>query len=295
MYSRPQTSSPLLLPVVELMNPSFRFAVYGADGAKIVKPMAAYFDEKQQRLYVANTEGHTVEAFDQTGKYLFSFGSYGLEPGKLSFPYGIARTSNGDLLVAEAGNRRIQKFSTDGRYRGIFVDSVNKYNIQKPGPLLTDSKGNVYIGDLSGGKVLVFNQTGQLTRTVGGLQYPHGIAVDEKNGLLYIANSGAGEVRVYSLPNNADTPERIITGPGEGTNFGLVRGIAVDHRGQLLVVDSLSCTVRVFDAAGKYQFGFGSLGNEDDRLLYPNGISIDSFGRVYIADWGNNRVVVWVY
>lgn len=284
-----------LLSSIGLTEPKFEFALYGPNGKNLVKPMAVFFDETSQRIYVANTEGHTIEVFDHDGKYLFSFGSPGKDPGKLLFPYGITRIPNGDLLVAEAGNSRIQRFTPDGVYLGIYLDSANPYNILKPGPLLIDSKGAVYIGDLSGGKVVVLDRRGQLIRTVSGLQYPHGIAVDEKNGLLYIANSGSAEVRVCSLSNNSNIPERVIKGHNPKINFGMVRGIATDNNGRLFVVDSVACTIKVFDADGHFRFSFGEMANEDTGLLYPNGIDIDNNGRIYIADWANNRAVVWGY
>lgn len=293
--------TPKKLPVSSLLfsigitEPKFEFALYGPSGKNLVKPMAVFYDETSQHIYVANTEGHTIEVFDQAGKYLFSFGSPGKEPGKILFPYGITRIPNGDLLVAEAGNSRIQRFTPDGVYLGTYIDSANRNQVQKPGPLLIDAKGQVYIGDLSGGKVVILDRRGQLVRTITGLQYPHGIAVDEKNGLLYVANSGSAEIMVYSQSNNSNTPKRIIKGKNGTNRFGMVRGIATDDAGRLYVVDSVSCEVDVFDTDGQYRFSFGEIGNEDKGLLYPNGIHIDKYGRIYIADWANNRAVVWGY
>ena len=284
-----------LLSSVGITEPKFEFALYGPNGKNIVKPMAVFFDETSHRIYVANTEGHNIEVFDHDGQYQFSFGSPGKEPGKILFPYGIARIPNGDLLVAEAGNCRIQRFTPDGVYLGTYLDSANRYQVQKPGPLMIDAKGQVYIGDLSGGKVVILDRRGQMVRTITGLQYPHGIAVDEKNGLLYVANSGSAEIMVYSQSNNSNIPKQVIKGKNKTNHFGMVRGIATDDAGRLYVVDSMSCEVDVFDTDGQYRFSFGEIGNEDKGLLYPNGIHIDKYGRIYVADWANNRAVVWGY
>lgn len=298
-YGR-ENISPLATPPAlnNFLRPRFLFNIYGARGVKLVKPMAVFFDEKEKLVYVSNTEAHTVEVFKWQGEHVLTFGGFGSEPGRMSFPYGLARTRAGDLLVAEAGNRRVQRFSAKGEYLGTIFDQPNVYNIEKPGPLLTDSKGNIYIGDLSGGKVVVIDEQGKVIRRYGRLQYPHGLAVDEKNQLLYVSDSGTGEVKVFSMAGESAEVVKVISGAqadSGGTGFGIIRGIALDSLGRLYVVDSLAGTVKVFDSEGKYRFSFGSLGYDDGSMLYPNGIDVDDSGRIYIADWANNRVVVWGY
>ncbi len=286
------------LPVPELAGVRYMYSIYGAKGVKIVRPMAVFVDATTRRIYVANTEGHQVDVFKDQGEYLFSFGSFGADPGQLSYPYGIARMNNGDILVAEAGNRRVQRFSPQGQYLGTLFSQPNRYKIEKPGPLYIDHRGRIYVGDLSGNKVVVLDEQGNVVRQIEGVVYPHGIAVDEDSEILYVAASGTREIREYNLKREDNAPERIITGMREGQqaqSFGLIRGLAVDKTGNLFVVDSILGQIRVFDAAGVYQYSFGSSGNGDGQLLYPNGIFVDDSKRVYVADWANNRVVVWSY
>ncbi|PKM79568.1 MAG: hypothetical protein CVU89_17475 [Firmicutes bacterium HGW-Firmicutes-14] len=299
LYNPEKPVSVSTVPVLNnFVRPRFLFNIYGAAGVQLVKPMAVFFDNENERIYVSNTESHTIEVFKYQGEHLLSFGGFGSEPGKLSFPYGIARTRSGDILVAEAGNGRIQRFSAEGEYLGTVLKQPNEFKVEKPGPLCTDSEGNIYIGDISGGKVLVIDEQGKLVNIYYQAQYPHGIAVDEKNKLLYTADSDASKILVYSLNSDTRDPVRVIERtPSESgqVNFGIIRGIALDNQGRLYVANSLAGSVIVFDNKGISSFDFGSPGNDDGAMLYPNGIDVDDNGRIYIADWGNNRVGVWGY
>ncbi len=298
LYSRVVPAGTTILPLMaDFQRPKFLFNIHGAIGVRLVRPMNVFFDDVEKLIYISNTEGHTIDVFNWQGEYLFSFGGFGSAPGKLSFPYGVTRTSGGDLLVAEAGNLRVQRFSAKGEYLSAVFSQPNEYGIEKPGPLQIDAKGNIYIGDLSGGKVVVLNKQGKLHRTIGPVAYPHGIAIDEKNNRVFIASAGSKDITVFPLDNKSGVGSKFIKTPSdrEDSGFAMVRGIAVDKRGRLFVVDSMSSSVRVFDSAGEYLFSFGKKGNDNGAMMYPNGIDVDESGRIYIADWANNRVVVWGY
>ncbi|MGH7451680.1 MAG: hypothetical protein ACRENG_10070, partial [bacterium] len=49
-------------------------------------------------------------------EFVAQWGGEGSEPGKLKEPIGLALDGEGHLYVADAGNNRIQKFTTDGKF-----------------------------------------------------------------------------------------------------------------------------------------------------------------------------------
>jgi len=283
-------------PLSKAGEPRFLFNIYGARDVKFIRPMAVYFDVTDKLIYVANTEGHRIDVFKEQGEYVFSFGQFGAEPGQLSFPYGIARLPSGDLMVAESGNGRVQRFSAKGEYLGTLFTQPNEYKIEKPGPLHIDSRGNIYIGDISGAKVVVIDEQGKTVRTLSQVPYPHGIAVDEKNNRVLVASAGAKTVFAFDWEKDINQGRPIeFKGKSGDINFGVIRGIAVDRWGRIFVVDSLTGLIRVFDAEGGFQFALGGTGYDDGNLLYPNGIFIGQNDKIYVADWANHRVAIWGY
>jgi len=64
-----------------------------------------------------------VAKVDPNGKWLKSWGEPGDGPGQLNTPHSIAADAQGNIYVADRGNRRIQVFDTDGKLlRQIHID-----------------------------------------------------------------------------------------------------------------------------------------------------------------------------
>ena len=145
-----------------------------------------------------------VSKYSPDGKFIKSFGQWGLKDGEFRSPHALAMDSQGRLFVADRGNRRIQIFTQDGehlatwyqfsRISGLFIDandtlyaidseSDDNYN---PGW----SKG-LRIGSAKTGEVKYFIPAHESPRPsgMGGVgSMGEGVTVD-KGGIIY-----AGEV-----------------------------------------------------------------------------------------------------
>jgi streptogramin lyase len=58
------------------------------------------------------------------GEWLASWGSLGTGPGQFDTPHGLAVGPNGDVFVADRGNRRIQVFDPNGKFLRQFTIDV---------------------------------------------------------------------------------------------------------------------------------------------------------------------------
>ena len=143
----------------------------------------------------------------------------------LSHPYGVAVDPSGNLYVADLGNARVRKVSSDGTIQTIAgggsISPANNaggspaVNIQllQPRNLAVDPDGTLYISDFGanqvyrvspGGILTVFAGTGTAGLAGDGsaaqlaqLNAPAGLASDG-NGTLYIADSGNNRIRKIS-------------------------------------------------------------------------------------------------
>ena len=88
-------------------------------------------------------------------------------------------------------------------------------------------------------------------------------------------------------------------GPANEASFSNQTGVAVDHTGNLFIVDTLNLRIRKVDKEGIITTvagnGFpGYAGDDglaiDASLFLPVDISVDSSGNLYIADAGNNCI-----
>ncbi len=93
------------------------FGEKGGSPGKMSRPRGLGLDEKKQCIYVVDYMRHTVLVFDMAGRFIFEFGGRGDGPMWFDFPTAIAVDADGNVLVADLFNNRVQvlrsKFSLD--------------------------------------------------------------------------------------------------------------------------------------------------------------------------------------
>jgi outer membrane protein assembly factor BamB len=65
-----------------------------------------------------------VAKVDKNGNWVKSWGEPGDQPGQFNTPHSIAADAQGNIYVADRGNRRIQVFDTDGKFLRQFTIDV---------------------------------------------------------------------------------------------------------------------------------------------------------------------------
>ena len=94
----------------------------GIPGSSFNKPSDVTWD-KAGNIYVADGMGanNRVAKFDKEGRFLKHWGATGSEPGQFQGLKAIAIDSLGDVYVADAGNKRIQVFDSEGTFKRQFA------------------------------------------------------------------------------------------------------------------------------------------------------------------------------
>ena len=67
--------------------------------------------------------------------------------------------------------------------------------------------------------------------------------------------------------------------------FGDISGADTDMNGNLLVLDGVNCTVKVFTPEGDYAGSFGGSGSGPGEFLEPLALTVLSDGGIAVADW----------
>jgi sugar lactone lactonase YvrE len=217
---------------------------------------------------------------------------------QLVVPNGIAIDSKGKVYIA------------DSKVRAIFVVDVEtgKYEMIKNGSdgrfqwltgLAMDDSDRLFAADSGMHRVTVFGPDHKIEGAISqGLAAPAGLAVDNENRLLYVADPELDQVVVF----DADPPHKKIrtigtTGQGHKLttpgDFAKPIGVAVDQDTNLYVTDTWNNRVEVFDADGNFIRTFGKAGDGVGYFSRPKGIAIDSDGHVWVADGMQERVQVF--
>jgi Abnormal spindle-like microcephaly-assoc'd, ASPM-SPD-2-Hydin/NHL repeat len=202
----------------------------------------------------------------------------GLGPKSLCEPFGVALDALGNLYIADSGNNRVLEYNT---------------------PLTTDTTADE-----------VFGQGGSFTSascnvTSTSLCSPYAVALDG-NGHLYVADTGNNRVLEYNTPLSNTTANAVI---GQSGNFNSNTcvgggpsifcspyGVATDGAGDLYVADYNNNVVLEYNtplisgaSANRFYGNNGPL--SANSLSNPAGVAVDSNGNLYVADYGNNRVL----
>lgn len=293
---KPITTLPL--PGITVENvPHYSFSMYGVDA-----PMGIAVSPDGGRVYVTQTEGSPAVLILDGGGHIVRTVTPPAAAGSNHVPVYLALDpQSGDLYVSDRPTGSIYVYSADGVYRRTFDPGASLKGWQ-PLALSFDAKGDLFVTDVSGPyhRVHEFGPDGMLVRTIGSageFNYPNGVAVDEA-GNIYVADSSNGRLVVFDA---AGRQIAVVKRGAAAGDLGMPRGAVVDGDGHVFVVDTTGQGVQVYetlkpgDTTPKYVGHFGTEGTADGAFAFPNGIAVDGRGRVYVADWRNNRVQVWTW
>lgn len=164
---------------------------------------------------------------------------------------------------------------------------------QPMGIAISDDGQRLYVADFAWNTIFVFDLYSRTLKFIGnderfGLGRPIGIALDEQEN-VYVTDAGGLSVKVY------DKSGKFLRSIGKNS-FVRPTGLAVDKtRRRLYVVDTgvndeKAHQVKVFDLEGNLLNEIGHRGDGDGEFNFPTFATVDSQGRLYVADTANFRV-----
>lgn len=237
-------------------------------------------------LAAANALGGTYPSRShiRRGKmvYYIKFGEQGQEVGKFSEPSGVAVNNEGDLVVADTNNHRIQVFYPDGRFKFAFGECG-----KRDGQLLYPNRVAIYrkTGDIiitersPTHQVQVFSARGEFLAKFGAtiLQHPRGVAVDAE-GRIIVVECKVMRVLIFEMSG------RLVSRFDCSAQLEFPNGVAVNDRQEIFVSDNRAHAVKVFDYQGHLLRTIGGEGITN----FPIGVGINHLGQVVVADNHNN-------
>jgi uncharacterized protein (TIGR03437 family) len=224
----------------------------------------------------------TITTVAGNGSRGFSGDGQAATAAELNFPTAVAVDAGGNLFIADLYNNRIRKVSGSG-----IITTVAGNGAQN-----SQSGQGTYSGDNG-------------PAASAGLNMPYGVAVDA-SGNLFIADLYNNRVRkvspsgtITTVAGNGNQGFSGDNGPATAASLAQPYGIAVDTSGNLFIADfgndrvrKVSASGTITTAAGNGNQGFSGDGGPaiSSELNYPKGITVDTLGNLFIADFGNNVI-----
>ena len=257
------------------------------------------FEGRVRTFYVLNIPNKNIQRFQQRVSKLPAApgfpsegvtnrfeGGRGTGEGEFNSPTAIAVDPNGNILVADTGNARVEKFSPNG----TFVRSIKRFDA--PSGIAIDRKGNIYVAEV-GSKHLVqkLGPDGTfIAAWAPGFYGPRKIAVGPDDS-IYVVDSGRNRI-VKLSPDGQVLASLGSEGSGDG-QFRGVSSVAVDPASnRVYVADPMNSRIQVFDSNGKFLTKWPV--SEWGKAVGYEDLAIDSqTGRLYASSAHINTVFVF--
>lgn len=258
------------------------------------EPRDVDVDDETGDVWVADSWNQRSQRFTAHGEFVGTWGRRSASPTYgMNYPRGIGIDPDSRRVwVVNQRGHHIKRYE----YDGTFVDQLGdaESDSTAPGSFrwpvdVEFHAGRALVTDRNGDRAKILDaatgaEVGQVVRfaTSGG-------AIDPVTGDLFVAD----QTRIYRYDPTGRTLKASFG--ASGTANGQFRRIwdMVISNGVLYVTDDLASRVQAFSLDGTFLGKWGGLGQGAYQFRNPSGIATDAQGLLYVADAGNDRVLVF--
>ncbi|MAJ49918.1 MAG: hypothetical protein CL937_09490, partial [Deltaproteobacteria bacterium] len=241
-------------------------------------------------------------------------------------PMDLAIDNSGFMYLTDQQNNLIRKIDLSGNVStlagnagvsGFENGQGTEAKFNAPYGLSVDSSGNVFVADFKNSVIRKIDSIGNVTTVAGQagvngyrdgqsteaqFNFPTDVEVDS-SGNLYVADRNSHIIRKIDTSGNVTTFagngfDDHNDGPRLEASFSSPVKLTIDSSNNIYVADQGNHAIRKIDINGNVTTLAGQVGvigssdgdSSESSFNYPAGISVDSFGNLFIADSANHLI-----
>ncbi|CAJ35850.1 NHL repeat-containing protein [Methanocella arvoryzae] len=207
------------------------------------------------------------------------------------------------VYLLDSANKTITKVSKDGQ-RSLFWES-NRSSAYYCGSIAADDAGNIYVteyapdfnnstghnqmANLTDSRILKLNSSGDVVKIYGGSPpFPMNNPLMLTIGFYGTVYGTDLDNRIYLLTPDGNMSTMGKPGLENGT-FNMITSVTFGEDGYLYVTEYGNHRVQKLYPNGTFVAKWAGCG--PDAFIYPSGVAADKNGRVYVADFRDQRIV----
>ena len=226
------------------------------------------------------------------------WGSEGSGNGQFCRPWGICCDQQGNIVVGDRSNHRIQVFDSNGQLKFKFgTEGSRPGQFNRPAGVAVTREGHIVVADKDNHRIQVLKIDGSFLFMFGSkggndgqMIYPYDVAVNHMDGRIAITDTGNHRLLIFS--HNGILLGKFGYKGYLCGHFDSPRGIAFNDDGHILVSDFNVHHILVIHPDGTTARILGSQGSGNGQFMRPQGVAVDHMGNFVVSDTRNNRIVV---
>lgn len=211
------------------------------------------------------------------------------------FPDPLIDLTAAGKLISPAANLPIK--SQIKRQKMIYHCKFGEFGVMEgqftePSGVAVNAQNDIIVADTNNHRIQIFDkegrfkfQFGECGKRDGQLLYPNRVAVVRQSGdIIVTERSPTHQIQIYNQYGQfvRKFGANILQHP---------RGVTVDHKGRIVVVECKVMRVLIFDQAGNVLQKFGC----SKHLEFPNGVVVNDKQEIFISDNRAHCVKVFSY
>jgi RHS repeat-associated protein len=291
-----------------VMKFSKTIGALGTGAGQMKEPRGVAVDSKGN-IWVMDTSNNRVDEFNEKEEFVRTFG-FGVSneaentfqictaschagkagsgaKGQFNAAKGIAVDKSNNVLVADSGNNRIQKFNEKGEWVATWGSAgTGEVQFKEPRGISVAPNGLIWIADTANNRVEVLKEDGTFSKAYGSVGTENGQFKEPKamfvdtHGKVWVSDSENNRVQV--LDGEGKYQYQFGSGGTGAGQFKETWGVELDTHGNVFVTDAENARIQKWIASGG-----GAEAHDSQTIYYTTAANAKYPGCGEHAEWAN--------
>ncbi len=206
--------------------------------------------------------------------------------GCFLYPRAVACDPDGDVLLADTGNHRIQRFNQCGVLKSTFGSpGQGPGEFQDPCSLAVSGSGEIFVAERKNHRIQIFSNQDQFQDDFKTVDPPVYVARDYAGTI--VVSTATGHIETYHRPGKLWTRFRLH---GNSKRHSSAGPITVNNKDEVVVFNPATNRIQYYSYSGDLLYEFEPQGVRDRLVCHPSGLCVTAAGQLLVTDCLNHTV-----